>query len=48
MREVTKLMIREFKIKQLGYDFMGYTCGKNDIYNFHHYCLCRLLALELK
>lgn len=25
MREVTKLMINEFKIKKLGYDFMGYS-----------------------
>jgi len=36
MKEVTKLMIREFKIKELGYDFMGYSLGKKDIYNFHH------------
>lgn len=36
MKEVTKLMIREFKIKQLGYDFMGYSLQKNDIYTFHH------------
>lgn len=36
MREVTKLMINEFKIKQLGYDFMGYSLKKGDIYTFHH------------
>lgn len=36
MKEITKLMIREFKIKQLGYDFMGYSLQKNDIYTFHH------------
>ncbi len=36
MREVTKLMINEFKIKQLGYDFMGYSLQKGDIYTFHH------------
>ncbi len=36
MKEITKLMINEFKIKQLGYDFMGYCLQKNDIYNFHH------------
>lgn len=36
MREVTKLMINEFKIKQLGYDFMGYKLQKGDIYTFHH------------
>lgn len=36
MKEITKLMIREFKIKQLGYDFMGYSLQKRDIYTFHH------------
>ena len=36
MKEVTKLMIREFKIKELGYDFMGYSLQKGDIYTFHH------------
>lgn len=36
MKEIAKLMIREFKIKQLGYDFMGYTLQKGDIYTFHH------------
>lgn len=36
MKQVTKLMIREFKIKELGFDFMGYKLQKNDIYTFHH------------
>ncbi len=36
MREITKLMIKEFKVKQLGYDFMGYSLQKGDIYTFHH------------
>lgn len=36
MKEVTKLMIREFKIHKLDYDFMGYSLQKGDIYNFHH------------
>lgn len=36
MKEITKLMINEYKIKQLGYDFMGYSLQKNDIYTFHH------------
>jgi hypothetical protein len=36
MKEVTQLMIRDFNIKQLGYDFMGYSLQKNDIYTFHH------------
>lgn len=36
MKEVTKLMINEFKIKELGYDFMGFQLQKGDIYTFHH------------
>ena len=36
MKEVTKLMIDDFKIKELGYDFMGYKLQKGDIYTFHH------------
>lgn len=36
MKQVTKLMINEFKINQLGYDFMGYSLQKGDIYTFHH------------
>lgn len=36
MKEITKLMIREFKIKQLGYDFMGFKLQKGDICTFHH------------
>ena len=36
MKQVTKLMINEFKIKQLGFDFMGYELQKGDIYTFHH------------
>lgn len=29
-------MINEFKIKELGYDFMGYSLQKGDIATFHH------------
>lgn len=29
-------MVNEFKIKELGYDFMGYSLQKSDIYTFHH------------
>ena len=36
MKQVTKLMIREFNIKKLGYDFMGYTLNKKDELTFHH------------
>ena len=36
MKEITKLMVNEFKIKQLGYDFMGYSLQKRDSITFHH------------
>ena len=36
MREITKLMIREFNIKRLGYDFMGFRLNKGDIATYHH------------
>ena len=36
MKQITKLMINEYKIKKLGYDFMGYQLQKKDIYTFHH------------
>ena len=36
MKQITNLMINEFKIKQLGYDFMGYELQKGDIYTYHH------------
>lgn len=36
LKEVTKLLINDFKIKELGHDFMGYSLQKKDIYTFHH------------
>jgi hypothetical protein len=36
VKEITRLMINEYKLKQLGFDFMGYTLQKNDIYTYHH------------
>lgn len=36
MREVTSEMIKLFKVKQLGYDFMGYQFKKNSELSFHH------------
>lgn len=36
MKEITNLMIKEFNINKLGYDFMGYSLKKGDIYTFHH------------
>lgn len=36
MQEVSKLMIREFSIRKLGYDFMGYRVNRNSSLSFHH------------
>lgn len=36
LKEVTRLMINEFKIRELGHDFMGYSLQKGDVYTFHH------------
>lgn len=36
MKHVTKILIRDFKLKKLGFDFMGYTLQKNDNFTFHH------------
>lgn len=36
MREVTNLMIRDFKIMQLGYDFLGYKVSRKKDLSFHH------------
>ena len=36
MKYVTKLMINQYGIDKLGYDFAGYSLQKGDIYTFHH------------
>ena len=36
MKEVTKEMIKEFQLKKLHYDFMGYTFKRPDELSFHH------------
>lgn len=41
MKTVTRLMIDEFNIKKLGYDFMGYERQKGDKYTFHHLIISR-------
>lgn len=48
MREVTKLMINEFNIKKLGYDFMGYTFKSTSELSFHHLIVPRRLSNHLK
>lgn len=36
MREITKLMIYDYNIKKLKYDFLGYTFSKGKELSFHH------------
>lgn len=36
MKEITREMIREFKLKQLGYDFCGYVFKNANQLSFHH------------
>ena len=36
LKEVTKLLINDFKIQELGHDFMGYSLQQGDVYTFHH------------
>ena len=36
MREVTKLMVNDFKIMKLGYDFLGYKVTRKEQLSFHH------------
>lgn len=49
MRQVTKLLINDFKIKELGYDFMGFFLAKEDTLSFHHLIFskefCRMAKL---
>lgn len=36
MKPITKLMIREYKINKLRYDFMGFTFKRESELSFHH------------
>ena len=50
MREVTKNMVENFKLRELGYDFMGYDIDKVERLTFHHLIVprkdCNLLGIE--
>lgn len=49
MKEITKLMINEYKIMKLGYDFMGYKVERKTDLSFHHLIVahrdCKILGL---
>lgn len=36
MKEISRIMIQNYKIKQLGYDFLGYIFNKEKELSFHH------------
>src|SRR5699024_5092104 len=36
MREITKLMVNDFNLKKLGYDFAGFHFNKANELSFHH------------
>lgn len=36
MKEITRLMVYEYNLKKLKYDFMGYTFQKTEQLSFHH------------
>lgn len=49
MREVTRLMINDFRIFELGYDFAGYRVDRKSSLDFHHLLVskrhCKVLGL---
>ena len=42
MREITKEMIKEYKLMKLGYDFMGYEIKNKQDLSFHHLIVPRI------
>lgn len=47
MKETTKIMIEEFKIKQLGFDMMGYTFKRTNDLSYHHLIIPKRLGGEI-
>lgn len=41
MKEITNVMINDFKIMKLGMDFMGYEVKKKESLSFHHLVIAR-------
>lgn len=41
MREITKIMVNDFKIMKLGMDFMGYHVNRKQDLSFHHLIIQR-------
>lgn len=47
MKQVTKLMINEFGLKRLKYDFMGFRFTKLNELSFHHLIIPKRLCLDM-
>ena len=47
MRAITNLMINDFKLKKLGYDFMGFSFKRKEQLSFHHLIVGRKDCKEL-
>ena len=41
MKEITKIMVNDFKIMKLGYDFLGYKVNRKQDLSFHHLIIPR-------
>ena len=46
MKEIVKMMIDDFKIMQLGFDFMGYQVKRKESLSFHHLVVPKRLCKE--
>lgn len=50
MKPITKLMIKEYNLHKLGYDFMGFTFRRQTQLSFHHLIIpkreCKLYQME--
>lgn len=47
MRAITNLMINDFKLKKLGYDFMGFSFKRKEQLSFHHLIVAHKNCKEL-
>ena len=46
MKEITKIMVNDFKIMKLGYDFLGYKVNRKQDLSFHHLIIQRRHCIE--
>lgn len=47
MKEITKIMINDFKIMKLGYDFLGYKVNRKQDLSYHHLIIPRRHCKEV-